>query len=337
MKKVVVIGGGTGTFTVLSGLRDYPFDLSAIVSTADNGGSTGILRDELGVLPPGDIRQALVALSGQSDILRDLLNYRFEEGSLKGHNFGNLLLSALEKVTGSFDEAIVEVGKILAIKGAVIPVTRDMVNLQGETSTGKKIDGQHAIDEFIWSESAEITRVFLEPECDIHPLAKKVIISADMIIIAPGSIFTSLIPNLLVSGVVEALKRSKAPLVYVANLMTEKGQTHQYFVQDFVDRIEEYIGKDSVDYVVHNTAIPSRDLLELYKKEMERIPVRLDRRRKDMKYKVIGARVLNTHPTLTKESDALQKQRTLIRHNPQKLARVLQALLLMKDIQKYIP
>lgn len=336
MKKIVVIGGGTGTFTVLSGLRDYPFELSAIVSTVDDGGSTGILRDELGVLPPGDVRQALVALSDQSKVMRDLLNYRFEEGGLKGHNFGNLLLSALEKVTGSFDQAVLEAGKILAIKGRVIPVTNDQVELVAETQTGKTIKGQHAIDEFIWAGSEPIKRVSLDKACSIHPQAKQAIKKADMIVIAPGSIFTSLIPNFLVEGVVDAIRASKAPVTCVANLMTEKGQTQHYFVQDFITLLEEYIGPKNISYVVHNTAIPSKDLLERYKKEMERIPVRLDRKRcDDLSYRLVGAKLLNGKPTITKDHDMLSQQRTLIRHNPQKLAHVLQAILLMKDIQPY--
>ncbi|MCC2631657.1 MAG: hypothetical protein K0S20_356 [Patescibacteria group bacterium] len=338
MKKIVVIGGGTGTFTVLSGLRDYSFELSAIVSTADNGGSTGILRDELGILPPGDIRQALVALSPDSSVMRDLLNYRFEDGGLKGHNFGNLLLGALEKVTGSFDRAVLEAGRILRVKGYVIPVTTDHVHLQAETVSGGKINGQHDIDSHIWSEAAGIKRLWLEPDCGIHPLAILAIKRADLIVIAPGSVFTSLIPNLLVKGMREALQQTKAPITYITNIMTEKGQAGDFFVQDFVDLIEEYAGKEVIDYVVYNTSIPSADLLDLYKKEMERKPVRLDRKRcKNLHYQLIGVPLLNRQPSPKgSTSDPLMKQRTLIRHHPAKLAEVLHAITAFKEAKKYL-
>lgn len=336
MKRVVVIGGGTGTFTVLSGLRDYNFHLSAIVSTADNGGSTGVLRDELGVLPPGDIRQALVALSEDATILRQLLNYRFEEGGLKGHNFGNLLLGALEKVTGSFDKAVLEAGRILSIRGSVLPVTTTPVHLQAETVTGEKISGQHAIDEHVWSESAIIQRLWLEPDCQLHPLAAQAIAKADLIIIAPGSVYTSLIPNLLVGGMKEALQKAKAPVLYIANLMTERGQAGEFFVQDFVELIEDYTFAGLISYVVYNTAMPASDLLDRYKKQMERIPVRLDKKRKKYAYKVIGARLLAAKADARVEADPLYRQRTLIRHNPQKLAEIIQAVTLYRQTKKYL-
>ncbi|MEI6478116.1 MAG: gluconeogenesis factor YvcK family protein [bacterium] len=338
MKQIVVIGGGTGTFTVLTGLREYACDLSAIVSTADNGGSTGVLRDELGILPPGDIRQALVALSDDATIMRELLSYRFEEGGLKGHTFGNLLLGALEKLTGSFDQAVLEAGHILRVQGSVIPVTTDKVHLMAETVQGKTVKGQHDIDEHIWAERAGIQRLWLEPECEIHPLARQAILKADLVVLAPGSLYTSLIPNLLVKGMREALATTKAPLVYVANLMTEKGQAGAFYVQDFVEALVPYLGEGEIDYVVYNTRVPSAHLLERYKKEMERMPVRLDRRRKDgLSYQLIGTPLLNTRPvTSVSKADPLQRQRTLIRHHPAKLAEVLQAVVHFKDAKKYL-
>ena len=337
MKKIVIIGGGTGTFTVLSGLREYPFDLSAIVSMADNGGSTGILRDELGVLPPGDIRQALVALSKDGSTLRELLGYRFEEGSLKGHNFGNLFLSALEKVTGSFDKAVLEASKILAVNGRVIPATTDVVHLVAETTDNQKVHGEHDIEEFIWSEEGTIQKLWLEPHCKVHPMAKLAIKQADLIVIAPGSIFTSLIPNLLVQGMSEALAEAKAPLVYIVNLMTERGQASDFYVQDFADTISEYLGGRELDYVVYNTKVPNSLVLDRYKKEMERIPVRLDRKRKDVPYRLMGANLLARKAAApVSETDALAATRTLIRHDYHKLANLLYAIMVMKDVQKYL-
>src|SRR5271154_7496815 len=193
MKKIVVIGGGTGNFAVLQGLKDYELDISAIVSMADDGGSTGILRDELGVLPPGDVRQCLVALSNSSRLMRSLMNYRFENGGLGGHSFGNLLLSALEKVTGSFEKAVEEAGKILYIKGKVIPVTTHQVRLKMLLNDRKVLEGEKEV--YL---SKEIDRgyksIYLEPYPKANPHAIDEIINADMIVIGPGGLHTSIIP-----------------------------------------------------------------------------------------------------------------------------------------------
>ena len=337
MKKVVVIGGGTGTFTVLSGLRNYPFELTAIVSTADDGGSTGILRDEMGVLPPGDIRQALVALANDSGVVRELFNYRFSDGPFKGHSFGNIFLSAMEKVTGSFDTAVMEAGRVLAIKGSVIPVTNDTVYLRAQTCQGRTIKGEHRIEEHIWSEISTIKRLWLEPECQIHPQAKKAILQADLVVIAPGSLFTSLIPNLLVTGMREALHKTRAQIIYISNLMTEKGQADSFFVQDFVDTIESYLGKNEIDFVIYNTRQPNKELLDHYKKEMERTPVRLDRKRlSGVHYRRIGVNLLSHQVQKPKVGDVLAKERTLIRHDSKKLAEVIYALAVFKDAKKYL-
>lgn len=335
MRKLVVIGGGTGTFTVLQGLKEYPFELSAIVATADNGGSTGLLRDELGVLPPGDIRQALVALAPDSSLLRELFTYRFDEGGLKGHTFGNLFLSALEKVTGSFDAAVLEASRVLSIEGKVIPVTQIPVHLHASAADGSEITGEHQIEEHIWRSGSTVERLWLEPECQLHPLAYQAIKQADLIVIAPGSVFTSLIPNLLVGGMKEALKATKAPIAYVTNLMTEKGQTGRYSVQDFATLIEKYLGEGRLNYVVYNTKRPEAQLLERYKKEMERSPVRLDRAHRNLTYQLVGTDLLSRKVPQKQAGDALASSRTLIRHDPQKLADVLYALSVFKRVQKY--
>jgi uncharacterized cofD-like protein len=336
-KNIVVIGGGTGTFAVLQALRDSNSSVTAIVSTADDGGSTGILRDELGVLPPGDLRQALVALSDDSTVLRDLFTYRFQEGSLAGHSFGNLLISALEKVTGRFDEAVIEAGKILAIKGRVIPVTTDQMRLVAQTADGGHVSGEHAIEDHIWNGESDVVDMRLEKPCELHPLAKHALMQADLIVIAPGSIYTSLIPNLLVNEMQETLKKTRAKIAYVVNLMTEKGQTGSYFVQDFVDLLERYLGEGMVDFAVYNTASPSKDLLERYKREMERVPVYRDLRRRKVPYQMVGADLLrNKPPVLPEGMDRLAATRTLIRHDAKKLTRVLQALTYLKEAQKYL-
>jgi uncharacterized cofD-like protein len=338
LKKIVVIGGGTGTFSVLQALRDGPSQVTAIVSTADDGGSTGVLRDELGVLPPGDLRQALVALSTDSQVLRDLFTYRFTEGSLDGHSFGNLLLSALEKVTGRFDQAVLEAGKILAIRGKVVPVTTDQMRLIATTSNGGKVNGEHAIEEHIWSGGPDVVDMRLAESCQLHPLAKQAILEADLIVIAPGSIFTSLIPNLLVAGMKEALRQTKAKLAYVVNLMTEKGQTGSYTVDDFVSLLERYLGPNMVDFAIYNTRKPSKELLERYKKEMERTPVLLGTRSpRRRSYQLVGANLLRTKPpTVPQSADKLAVTRTLIRHDARKLAHVLSALVYLKEAEKYL-
>src|SRR5277367_4148896 len=203
IKKVVVIGGGTGNFVVLRGLKKYQLDLTAIVSMADDGGSTGILRDELGVLPPGDVRQCLVALSNSSRLMRSLMNYRFENGGLGGHSFGNLLLSALEKVTGSFEKAVEEAGKILYIRGKVIPVTTNQVRLKMVLANRKVLEGEKEV--YLSQEIDQgYTTIYLEPDPKANPRAIDEIMNADLIVLGPGGLYTSLIPNLLVEGISDA-------------------------------------------------------------------------------------------------------------------------------------
>lgn len=334
MKRIVVIGGGTGTFTVLQGLRNAPIDVTAIVSTADDGGSTGVLRDELGVLPPGDVRQALVALAEESQLLRKLFTYRFPEGTLAGHSFGNLFLSALEKVTGSFDAAILEAGRILAVRGRVLPVTRARVHLAATFTNRTAVHGEHAIERAIWN-GGSVRALRLEPRCVLHPLAGAALREADLIVFAPGSVFTSILPNLLVGGMLPALRAARAPLAAVVNLMTERGHTDRYAVQDFADLLLAHLGGRKLDYVVFNNRIPPKALLARYRKETERLPVRVDRKRiEDLPYELIGADLLSRSAhAKPSPGDRLAKERTLIRHDPEKVSRVLLALAHLADVR----
>ncbi|HSX12133.1 MAG TPA: gluconeogenesis factor YvcK family protein, partial [Rhabdochlamydiaceae bacterium] len=271
MKKIVVIGGGTGNFSVLKGLKNYPVDISAIVSMADDGGSTGILRDELGVLPPGDVRQCLVALSNSSRLLRSLMNYRFENGGLGGHSFGNLILSALEKVTGSFEKAVEEVGKILAIKGKVIPVTTHQVRLKMILNNRKVLEGEKDI--YLSQEIDQgYKSIYLEPYAEVNPHAVQEIMNADLVVIGPGGLHTSLIPNLLVEGVADVLKRSHSKKIFVVNLMNRKGQTTGFKVSDYLSEIIKYIGKDIFDYILVNNQPPSQELIDVYAEEGTLVP-----------------------------------------------------------------
>jgi uncharacterized cofD-like protein len=312
MKKVVVIGGGTGNFTVLSGLKKYNIDLSAIVSMADDGGSTGILRDELGVLPPGDVRQCLVALSDSSRLMRSLMNYRFENGSLQGHSFGNLLLSALEKVTGSFEKAVEEVGKIMSIKGKVIPVTTHEVRLQMILASGKVLQGEKEVHL-----STEIHKgyksIYLEPFPQANPQAISEIMNADLVVFGPGGLYTSLIPSLLVEGVGKALRESKAKKVFIVNLMNKKGQTPKFTVKDYLNEIKKFVGKDVFDYVIVNNSEPPKELIEVYAEEGEMVKndLRIDSR-------VVEASLLSNELKEVQKGDTLK--RNLIRHDSQKLA-----------------
>lgn len=266
MKKVVVIGGGTGNFAVLKGLKNYDVDISAIVSMADDGGSTGILRDELGVLPPGDVRQCLVALSDSSRLMRSLMNYRFENGGLGGHSFGNLLLSALEKVTGSFEKAVEEAGKILFIKGKVIPVTTHQVRLKMILDSRKVLEGEKDI--YLSQEIDQgYKSIFLEPYPKANPHAIDEIMNADLIVMGPGGLHTSLIPNLLVEGISDALRASQAKKVFIVNLMNRKGQTTGFKVSNYMQELVRFIGKDVFDFVLVNNQKPSQELIEVYAEE----------------------------------------------------------------------
>jgi uncharacterized cofD-like protein len=313
MKKIVVIGGGTGNFAVLRGLKNYELDLSAIVSMADDGGSTGILRDELGVLPPGDVRQCLVALSNSSSMMRSLMNYRFENGGLEGHSFGNLLLSALEKVTGSFEKAVEEMGKILFIQGKVIPVTTHQVRLKMLLNNRRLLEGEKEI--YLSQEIDQgYKSIYLEPFPKANPHAIDEIMNSDMIVIGPGGLHTSLIPNLLVEGVSEALRNSQAKKAFVVNLMNRKGQTTGFKVSDYLKEINRYIGEDIFDFILVNSQKPSQELIEVYAEEGELVENDL------IEDKVIYTPLLGESKE-TPKKDLLK--RSLIRHDSKKLAQEL--------------
>jgi len=313
MKKIVGIGGGTGNFSVLRGLKGYNVDLSAIVSMADDGGSTGILRDELGVLPPGDVRQCLVALSNSSNMMRSLMNYRFENGGLEGHSFGNLLLSALEKVTGSFEKAVEEMGKILFIKGKVIPVTTHQVRLKMLLNNRKLLEGEKEI--YLSQEIDQgYKSIYLEPFPKANPHAINEIMNADLIVIGPGGLHTSLIPNLLVEGVSEALRNSQAKKTFVVNLMNRKGQTTGFSVRSYLEEIKRFVGDDIFDYILVNNQSPSQELIDVYAEEGELVKNDLDDER------VVLASLLG-EPKEAPKKDLIK--RSLIRHNSIKLAQEL--------------
>jgi uncharacterized cofD-like protein len=259
MKKIVVIGGGTGSFTILSGLKSFPFELTSIVSMMDSGGSTGILRDEFGILPPGDARQCLVALS-DSPLMRKLFEYRFDKGkTLNGHSMGNLLLTALKEIVGSEDEAILKASEILRIKGTVLPVTMDNCHLGAELQNKKIVIGESKIGK------TKLSRIFLTKKAKIFAPTKKAILAADYIILGPGDFYTSILPNLLVNGVKESIKKSKAKTIFVCNIMT-KGETKNFKASDYVSELSKYL-KFTPNYVLMNNKKPSINVIKRYKKE----------------------------------------------------------------------
>lgn len=268
MRKVVVIGGGTGSFAVLKGLKDYDVDLTAVVNMTDDGGSTGILRDEFGVLPPGDVRRCIVALSDSTEIMKQLFQYRFTNGSsLKGHSLGNLLLTALKQITGSDEKAIKEACRILNIKGKVLPVTLADCRLKAELEDGTVVEGEKNLDNPKHNGALRIKRLSLDKPAKAYDDALHTILTADMIILGPGDLYGSVIANLVVDGVSEAIRNSDAKKVYVCNLMTKHGETNNFRASDFVCEIEKYLGKDVLDYVIVNTSEFNPKVLESYCKE----------------------------------------------------------------------
>lgn len=333
MKKVVTIGGGTGSFMLLSGLKEYPIELSAIVSMADDGGSTGQLRDELGVLPPGDVRQCLVALSDSSAKLRELMSYRFTDGSLEGHSFGNLLLSALEKIEGGFLAGVKEAADILNVRGEVVPVTGDDTDLFVTLADGTELMGEHELNTSDKVGSAGIERVYLSPAATANPRAVQKILEADMVIIGPGNHYCSIIPNLLVAGIPEALRETKALVVYNVNLVNKKGHSDGFTVERYVDEIHSFLGANRIDYVTFNNEPPEAELVEHYKKEGEL--VQFDGKT-ERSYKVIRADLLSQRKVEKQSGDTLQVRRSYIRHDNEKLAKVLMMILELQQYEKIL-
>ncbi len=318
--KIVVIGGGTGSFTLLRGIKRYTNNITALVNMADDGGSTGQLRDEFGVLPPGDVRQCLVALSPTPKV-RDLFNYRFDEGSLKGHAFGNLFLTALEKMTGNFDEAVELAGEVLKITGRVEPITLSNVQLCAEGKDGQPIVGEFTIAH---QELAPRPKIWLEPTAEANPQAVKAILEADMVVIAPGNLYGSLAPALVIDGIQKALQETRAKCVFVCNLVTKPGPTDGYTVIDFANEIERLAGGAFLDYVVYNNREPSDELMSKYAHEGE-LTVRYDAAElAKQHYKTRGVQLLADSIWDGKQaSDPLASVRSLIRHDSDATARQL--------------
>jgi uncharacterized cofD-like protein len=253
--RVVAIGGGTGLSNLLRGLKEDTGNLTAIVTVADDGGSSGRLRRDFGVLPPGDVRNCIAALADTEPLIRSLFQYRFPEGSeLENHSFGNLFIVAMSEVAGSFEEAIRQTSRVLNTRGQILPSTLADVTLSALTVEGERITGESNIGH----SPARIREVFIEPpDAAPHPDAIAAILDADLIVFGPGSLYTSVLPNLLVRGVMDAIRASQALRIYVSNVATQHGETDTFTVQDHIDALEQHVGRDTIHYVIANSNLSS--------------------------------------------------------------------------------
>jgi uncharacterized cofD-like protein len=317
MKKIVVIGGGTGTYAVLSGLRKYDLDVAAIITMMDSGGSTGRLRDQYGVLPPGDIRQALVALSDRDKIWRKLFLYRFSSGDLKGHNFGNLFLMALEKVTHSFETSIEAAESVLHTRGSVIPVTLHKTHIVAALSDGTIIKTEALID--LKEKRAPIQQLTLLKKVPSNPKALEAIKQAELIVIAPGDLYTSILPNFMFKDIVQEYRKSKARKVYIANLMNKVGQTDGFELSQYINVFEKYLGKSPfTDIMVNDKAFPS-SVMEHYRSNGESV-VECDIS-SNTKMTLYKKDFISDHVYSAKGGDQLE--RSLLRHDSSKVAKFI--------------
>lgn len=323
--KITLIGGGTGSYTLLQALKNLPADITALVNMADDGGSTGVLRDEMGVLPPGDVRQCLVALSDASQELRDLFTFRFPESNLlAGHSFGNIFLSAVELMTQNFEDGVRLAGDILQIKGRVLPITLDNCQLVMTTSQGTVI-GQRAIELSTIAPKTLPKLSFTTPP-SILPDAHSAIMAADLVVIAPGNLYASLAPALIVPGVAAALQATKAKVAFVCNLVNKPNHTADFAVHDYAQEIERLTASGVLDYVFYNTDQPSAKLLQKYALEAE-YPVLFNREvLAKANYIAVGGAFFSHQPMRRNANDNLIV-RSLIRHDAEAVVDAIAKLL----------
>lgn len=303
-RKVVVLGGGTGSSTLLRGLKEFPVDLTAIVSVCDDGRSTGVLREEFNIPAVGDIRRVLVALSETEPLVMELFNYRFHTTSdLDGHTVGNLLLTASSEITGNLSDGIEALSRVFNLKGKVVPLTEDNVVLMGEMADGSIVEGEHRITE----NNQAVRRVFYKEKPVPTKEAVKALEEADLIVLSMGSLFTSIIPNLICEEIVEAIDRSRGKIMYVCNMVTQPGETEDFKVSDHVELINQYLGKRKIDVVVANDGKIGEEMARRYESLEQKDPVELDR---DVTGKIVN-RVISDDYVVVKNN--------LLRHNVLKL------------------
>jgi uncharacterized cofD-like protein len=314
---IVTIGGGSGQFVLLSGLRQSRrFRITSVVSMVDSGGSTGRLRGEFGILPPGDLLKCILALSPHQDLARTILLKRFTgDRRLRGHNAGNMLMTMLSRYTGSFTSGVQALGEILDVQGKIFPVTTDKATLVAELTDGSRIYGEQAIDVPQSGPREKIRSVFLVPhhanQVKVYPPVLAAIRKAAMIVLGPGDLFTSILPNLIVPGVNEALQAARAPVYYVLNLMTKYAETHRFKARDFVIELEKVLGR-RVDGVVYNTAVPEKGLQAAYARQKAEL-VKVDRTDGWWQGRQLIA------------ADLLDTTGGVVRHDARKLAAVIEA------------
>lgn len=313
--KVVVIGGGTGQSIFLRGLKHFTKNITAIVTVADDGGGSGVLREDLGMLPPGDIRNCLLALANIEPTMKEVMNYRFEEGALKGQSFGNLFLAAMNGICdGNFEMAVYKMGQIFAITGRVLPVTLTDISLVAKLQNGEIVKGESKIPETCKENNTKIENISVEPK-DTKPLQEviKAINEADIIVMGPGSLYTSIMPNLLIDGVSEAIKNSKSPKVYVSNVMTQPGETDKFDVIDHIEAIINHTHENLIDYVICNDEKVPDEVFDKYRKDGADL-VLLDKKQKsklkDLKIKSI-------------EDNLVEIKSNYIRHDAKKISKII--------------
>jgi uncharacterized cofD-like protein len=312
--KIVVFGGGTGLSILLRGLKKYTRDISAIVTVADNGGGSGVLREDLGMLPPGDMRNCIIALSDIEPIMVSLMQHRFNDGYLKGQSFGNLLIAAMYEIFGDYEHALKEIGSIFRLSGKVLPMTLQDAQLKAHLDNGECILGEKDIPDYVSKSNCKIDRVSLVPEvCTPLEETLKDIKEADIVLLGPGSLYTSVIPNILVSNITEAIVESKAKVFYICNLMTQPGETDNYNVYDHVNAIIKHSSRYLIDFVIANDELISESQIQNYKFKGAKQVLVDDEQIK--KLEEINIKVIS--------SDFTEIKKNYIRHNSEKIGQLL--------------
>ncbi|MBV4417977.1 YvcK family protein [Clostridium tyrobutyricum] len=309
--KIVAIGGGTGLSTMLRGLKYYTSNITAIVTVGDDGGGSGDLREDLGILPPGDIRNCILALADTEPLMEDLLQYRFKDGRLKNQSFGNLFLAAMDGISSNFEEAVHKMSSVLAVTGKVMPVTLDNLVLKAKYKDGSMAQGESTIPEEAIKRNTKIDKLFIEPKgARALKEAIQAIVEADAVILGPGSLYTSVIPNLLVKDIAEALQKTKGIKIYISNIMTQPGETDGFSVSDHIKTIYNHGGNGIIDYVIVNAGRIDKSLAGKYHEEASHL-VDID----EDEVNKLGVKVI--------EGDFISAKNGLIRHNSEKLASIL--------------
>jgi len=314
MIKIVALGGGTGLSILLRGLKEISTEITAIVTVADDGGGSGVLREDLGMLPPGDVRNCILALANKEPILQDLFHYRFEEGRLKGQNFGNLMIAAMVGISDSFESAIKKISDIFAITGEVFPVSEEDIVLYAKLCDGTTVVGESNIPLEVVKRGMPIKEIWIEPkDAKTYEMVVARIKQADMIILGPGSLFTSIIPNLLVSEVVTAIEESAAPVFYIANIMTQPGETDGFTAAQHLESILSFTSLTHVDYLVANTGLINHETISRYTRESA-TPVLLTQLDRE-KLASLNIKVI--------EGDFVEEKKGYIRHNASSISEML--------------